>query len=565
MPRPILLGKQRRITISEFYALCSIKDRSVPVAAGFAPGEVPQPEEDRAVHLQMIHPVEINVEEELQLQLTFYDQFLAAIGKVATAENQLESLSFSSSNSNCSMVIGTLTSLAFAIAQERIYTPSISREIAYKLMLIINALVQHSSDKIGHCVVGDDPLLFQVLQSMSILPNDNDNSSTFVPSILLPKCLSLTSIILTTHLLYSLTVSSSADLCISSLTVERLNVSAKHAFDSTWYDALRPHRSCIAVAGIMRLLLEGSKYATGDQDNKEHLAAAAVERIPTTHGTARDVISSCYKTLEMELNSADDPRGPVQVAEDVVILTAKSLCNVAQELTNLTKSRIGKACTMTVVQDSTTSTTTRSPSTIKDLATRYQEAVQDYQRTVEEEMTIGLSFVAQQRLKVQEEYEKKEVEKAARAAEFASQQTLTQPESKKKIEFEGMTEAQIAKILKKRAEKEAKVATKAKKKQLMDTLDVLTTLLGVGTVQVVKVLDGKNNAVRDEKVWKELEDIVERLQRGGVQRKPKIPKGTRDFLPEQVSCVPCIMMLKCVLFIDRWILRQPIVCVRALS
>ncbi|MFN9979761.1 MAG: hypothetical protein ACK53Y_07600, partial [bacterium] len=60
---------------------------------------------------------------------------------------------------------------------------------------------------------------------------------------------------------------------------------------------------------------------------------------------------------------------------------------------------------------------------------------------------------------------------------------------------------------------------------------ILATLFGVGTSSTVNLLLESHNIAQNAK---QFEILVERLQRGGIQRKPKIPKGTRDFLPEQV-------------------------------
>jgi hypothetical protein len=36
-------------------------------------------------------------------------------------------------------------------------------------------------------------------------------------------------------------------------------------------------------------------------------------------------------------------------------------------------------------------------------------------------------------------------------------------------------------------------------------------------------------------ILNKMEEIIDTLLRGGVQRTPKIAKGTRDYLPEEVS------------------------------
>lgn len=50
-----------------------------------------------------------------------------------------------------------------------------------------------------------------------------------------------------------------------------------------------------------------------------------------------------------------------------------------------------------------------------------------------------------------------------------------------------------------------------------------------------------------------LSGLVERLSAGGAQRKPKIAKGARDFLPEQVrfGTLPTRPSISVVIFVGR--------------
>jgi len=91
-----------------------------------------------------------------------------------------------------------------------------------------------------------------------------------------------------------------------------------------------------------------------------------------------------------------------------------------------------------------------------------------------------------------------------------------------------MTEAQKKKILKKRAEKEAKAAKKAKAKANKGA-----TIFGAGTQSICDVLNGANFELTPDSIT-QLDEVVVKLLSGGMQRKPKIAKGTRDYLPEQM-------------------------------
>ena len=277
----------------------------------------------------------------------------------------------------------------------------------------------------------------------------------------------------------------------------------------------------------MKLLLEGGNKnnsnsnpttttsTTAAVDNKNQLVFLAMEQIPTIHGMARDVISNAYKLLEMKSNSVVDPQGlNVQMTtQNVTLQTVEFICILLQKMIALTQYRMNYSST-------TEEENNKTKVEEVNLIDKYQSLVKTYETLLDEEMTLGICFANQQRLLAEEELLQKEKQKAARAADFVP--TAASDE----LLFQGMTEAQIAKIMKKRAQKKA-----AKPSTTADKLDILTTLFGVGISSVVKICSDPNNM--DNRL-KQMEALVERLQRGGVQRKPKIPKGTRDFLPEQM-------------------------------
>lgn len=500
MTRVILVGKQRRITISEFAALC--KNRK---------------EED--VSLQMLDEEEImnpNNQDDV-------DHFSMSLVSIHTEEE--DSLLLTTS-----VIIGSLTLLAFAIAQERIYSsPAISKQVTHKLIHIANVLSSSSSHS---TTTTTTTALCQSLLSIVTTPLlDNTNIKEWLQNQFLPKCIQTARILLTTHDLQELIVTSSADLCIAALSVQRIFSTTMMMHSSSPQDIFqgydttsRPHRSSLQVATIMKLLLEGGNSNSNPTtttatttiasvvDNKNQLLFLAMEQIPTIHGMARDVLSNAYKTLEMESNSVDDPQGlHVQTStQNVTLQTVEFICILLQKMIALTQDRIISA------SEEEEENKTKEEET--NLIDKYQSLVKRYETLLDEEMTLGVLFAHEKRLLAEEEFRQKEIQKAARAADFvpaaASDELL----------FQGMTEAQIAKILKKRAQK------KAAKPSTTDKIDILTTLFGVGISSVVKICSDPNNMDR----LKQLEALVERLQRGGVQRKPKIPKGTRDFLPEQM-------------------------------
>lgn len=146
-------------------------------------------------------------------------------------------------------------------------------------------------------------------------------------------------------------------------------------------------------------------------------------------------------------------------------------------------------------------------------------------------------FVAQELSRKEAELRAKEAEKARRAAERGGDHPNGGgPTAGKADEFAGMSEGKKAKILKKRAEKEAKAAAKRKAKEAKAAggAAALSSIFGAGTTAIYPLLS-KSNDLSDRALLSALEGTVECLLSGGMQRKPKVPKGTRDYLPEQMS------------------------------
>ena len=150
--------------------------------------------------------------------------------------------------------------------------------------------------------------------------------------------------------------------------------------------------------------------------------------------------------------------------------------------------------------------------------------------SLEDEASVGISFVKEETVRAEEKAKAKEAEKAAKAAAFNKNNANNNTGGD---EFAGMSEEKKAKILKKRAEKEAKAKAKAAAKS-----KTKVSLFGTGTSLMVNALsDSSGSVALNNDVISDVTAIVEKLLSGGVQRKPKIPKGTRDYLPEQVCLI----------------------------
>mmetsp|Transcript_11100 Transcript_11100/g.24501 ORF Transcript_11100/g.24501 Transcript_11100/m.24501 type:complete len:640 (+) Transcript_11100:1165-3084(+) len=95
-------------------------------------------------------------------------------------------------------------------------------------------------------------------------------------------------------------------------------------------------------------------------------------------------------------------------------------------------------------------------------------------------------------------------------------------------EFAGKPPATVEKILKKRRDKAEKAAAKAAAKKQRAASGGLAD----GVVKILKILETRKHL--NWEAFGELGEAVDGLLAGGAQRKPKIAKGTRDYLPDQM-------------------------------
>ena len=301
------------------------------------------------------------------------------------------------------------------------------------------------------------------------------------------------------------------------------------AFSAAAFDELRPHRGCVESAAALRAVLQGSKRQNGQKNSAvTDLNDADAEAIryalstPQYHGPSRESIAAAAKTIELEMNchpSSNDASGHWD--DTVAIVAAQSCWTGVQSLLVGSAKRSGE--NVELPQNGST--------TLSEVASALETAVTTLQKALEREASLGCAFIADELTKTEQELKAKEAEKAKRAAARTDEPT-------KDDEFAGMTEAQKAKILKKRAEKEAKAAAKRKAKEAKASGGeaALSSLFGVGIALLYPILtSGGNNIALDQTTVAQLDKAIESLLSGGMQRKPKVPKGTRDYLPEQMA------------------------------
>ena len=287
---------------------------------------------------------------------------------------------------------------------------------------------------------------------------------------------------------------------LASTSVERLQMSAPSTDE-------QPHRGIASSVAVLRACLQGSKFTTD-----KNATACGVQY---THGPAKDVLHTSMKSIELELNVACSSKNSTDTA---ACLAFSSVLNAVKTLTKASLDR-------TNVAEGTTISTNNDD--LKSIALSLQQAVQALQSTLENEASMAIDFQNEQTQKAVEEAKQKEAEKASKEESF--QNSNNDANNADDAKFAGMSEAQIAKILKKRAEKEAKKAAK-KKQKASNTISIF----GAGTLQCVQMMKKQDKPTISPALILELENVSNALLSGGIQRKPKIPKGTRDYLPDQM-------------------------------
>ena len=302
---------------------------------------------------------------------------------------------------------------------------------------------------------------------------------------------------------------SQVSTAVAALSAERCKANST-SYAEVNFDVNRPHRGLVTSASALRALLNGSKFVTAQ--SKTDSVPPAISSIPQYQGPAEDGLKAACKTLELEVNCFESGIDTV-LDNTVAVLAMQQALQAAETL--------GKASAERMGQDGTAPGVDKANGLAGDLSA----AVEQLDNLLTAEAKMGVEFVRVETSKAEEDAKKKEAEKAARAQ--GGPGGPGKP-ADGKDEFAGMSEEKKAKILKKRAEKEAKAAKKRAAKQNKGV-----ALFGMGIQPLCTVLK-ENDFVLSEKSIGQIEQIIDKLLSGGVQRKPKIPKGTRDYLPEQM-------------------------------
>lgn len=395
--------------------------------------------------------------------------------------------------------IAALVLLSLNVAQGRVVKKNTLKATAALIDLV------NSAKKSGLVMrLSSDAAKFQSTLA-SLLPGEAATVVTELGSHIISRTLLLAVGSLATARAASLSRVSTA---IGALSAERTKANPA-AFSDAHFDINRPHRGLVTTAAALRAILNGSKFVTTLTNEDE--VPLAIASLPQYQGPAQDALKSSCKTLELENNCFEGYPGQV-LDNTVAILALRQAFDAVSTLLEGSESRMGNSAPEILSAVDATS-----------MVFALDAAVALLGGSLRAEAEMAASFVQTETELAMNNAKEKEAQKAAKAVSIE-----VKTEGDSADEFAGMTEAQKAKILKKRAEKEAKMAAK---KATKETKGV--SLFGDGTQLIINVLS-ENKFEFSELTIVQLETIIDKLLSGGVQRKPKIPKGTRDYLPEQM-------------------------------
>lgn len=311
---------------------------------------------------------------------------------------------------------------------------------------------------------------------------------------------------------------------ISSLSCECIGVQIE-TFDSSRFEDCRPHRGQLASANNLRLLLDGSKKVNSCSLDKSKMKySESFHSIPQFHGPTQDSINASMKSLEIELNSFESGS-----------LNFTNVCNQGHDQSQsllslkivLTAISLVTGYSVKRVETLSSSCYINSIDTI-DFFTGLKILENFYDALLKELTTsYRLLDLADANVKVND-IEKKEKNNSV--------DNMKKPET----DESGYTPAQKAKAEAARQKKAEKAALKNKSKEEKKSG---ASACGKGSTQLRNYLVSKVGSfdsllnpfdVTNEGFGAFCQTLLEELNSGGEKRRPKIPKGARDYAPEQM-------------------------------
>jgi hypothetical protein len=232
---------------------------------------------------------------------------------------------------------------------------------------------------------------------------------------------------------------------IAALTVQRRlgcggSGVVSQFFGDIFFDGARPHRGIVASATELRAILDGGRFSPEQALSsleEGSVASASTMRstqlIPQYHGAARDALQSAYKTIELELNCFE---AGVEMDMTVAGMALSEALNAVVSVLDGSRYRQG----LEPKPQRQPSEPIRDWTTVSVLL---YDTVFELQSSLEAEARQSVTILVKEMKAVEHEAKEKEEAKAARQQQ--QHQGDGGPE-KKDDEFEGKTEAQIAKV-----------------------------------------------------------------------------------------------------------------------
>lgn len=310
---------------------------------------------------------------------------------------------------------------------------------------------------------------------------------------------------------------------VAAVTCEALRADAA-AFEAEFVDAARPHRGIVTSAQNLRLMLDGSKFINSQKEGATDVAA--VRCIPQYHGPARDAVLVAYKAVEAEINGAlGDSAAAKRAGAGIHPQALKTALSATKEA--LLVLLQGSVDRLQVLD----STATDAPQTADAV-----ELVDATAAALARELVPAFKFFEEEEAQLK----LRQAEKNAKAQEAAAKAAAAAAKEDEKLA--AMPEAQRNKILDKRRkklekQKEKESAKKSSKDEIkvgLGSQAVRQHLLALGDAWQTSVEKSAFD-LRASSFSLFLEELFVRLGSGGARRKPKIAKGSQDFLPHQMA------------------------------
>jgi len=311
-------------------------------------------------------------------------------------------------------------------------------------------------------------------------------------------------------------------------------------------DVCRPHRGQITVAENLRLLLINSLMVNTTKRKQQD--PVAFRAIPELHGPARDAYDSCLRTAKIEANAAE-ATAPTETSANaanlftptVLVANMRNFISTITDLASASTQRV-----RTILEDADTYDLTAIGETgfsaqLEAIEKQWQSFNDAKASAVSEALKVSSAF-------------KQAVELLHKTVAFEAMATL----QTLGISEKAVIETETKKLAEKKAREEARLAQmaaegkkiKAKKEKAEKKLGFT---LGAGTAAFRKFVTEKTTfapitdasactttleqfigtlSPLSSPVTAELECL---LTATNQVCKPKIPKGTRDATPEQIS------------------------------